>query len=146
LINLRCANKKDTNILLKWVNNFDSISNKLVNQGPITLYEHKNWLYERLNDTNTYIWIVENKKYNPIGQIRFEKKNSTYYDVDIYIVNEERKKELATKALTEAIKISKNLPLRAIVKKNNLPSYRFFAKNGFLIKSEDKFKWVLIKE
>ena len=44
------------------------------------------------------------------------------------------KKELATKALTEAIKISKDLPLRAIIKKNNLPSYRILHKEWVFAK------------
>ena len=146
MINLRYANKKDVAILLEWVNNFDSISTKLVNESAITLYEHSNWFSERLKDKNTHIWIIEKAENNPIGQIRFQKKISNYFDVDIYVVEEERKKGVASKTLNKAMRISESLPLRALVKKNNLRSYNFFSKNGFLLKSEDQFKWILIKE
>ena len=146
MINLRYANKKDVAILLEWVNNFDSISTKLVNESAITLYEHSNWFSERLKDENTHIWIIEKAKKYPIGQIRFQKKISNYFDVDIYVVEEERKKGVASKTLNKAMRISESLPLRALVKKNNLRSYNFFSKNGFLLKSEDEFKWILIKE
>ena len=95
---LRKANIDDKMYLFNWVNKFDSLSVKIENEKEISLFDHENWFYERLKDKNTYIWIIENKKNTPIGQIRFQKKKSNYYDVDIYIVNEERKKELATKA------------------------------------------------
>ena len=146
MINLRYANKKDAAILLEWVNNFDSISTKLDNESAITLYEHSNWFSERLKDKNTHIWIIEKEKKYPIGQIRFQQKISNYFDVDIYVVEEERKKGLASKTLRKAVRISKSIPLRALVKKNNLRSYNFFSKNGFLLKSEDQSKWILIKE
>ena len=143
---LRKANIDDKMYLFNWVNKFDSLSVKIENEKEISLFDHENWFYERLKDKNTYIWIIENKKNTPIGQIRFQKKKSNYYDVDIYILSEERKKGLATEALIEAIKVSKFPPLRAIIRKNNFSSYHFFSKNGFTLTSEDQFKWILIKE
>ena len=146
MINLRYANKKDAAVLLEWVNNFDSISTKLVNKGAITLYEHSNWFSERLKDKNTHIWIIEKAENNPIGQIRFQKKISNYFDVDIYLLEEERKKGLASKALNIASNLISLYPLRAIIQKNNFKSFNFFSNNGFSLKSEDKFKWVFVKE
>jgi len=68
------------------------------------------------------------------------------FDIDIYLLKEERKKELASKALNLALNKVNLFPFRAIVKKNNIQSFSFFLKNGFFIKSEDEFIWVLIKE
>ncbi len=146
MINIRYANEKDESLLLGWVNNSDSISAKLINKGNISLNEHADWFLERLKDVNTYIWIIENEKNIPIGQIRFQKKSSNYLDVDIYILKEERKKGIASKALNLASYSVNLFPLRAIVKKNNFRSFSFFSNNGFSLKLEDKFKWVLVKE
>ena len=143
---LRKAKFDDKNYLYEWVNQFDSLSAKIENENKVILSEHEKWFYERLKDKNTYIWIIENKKNIPIGQIRFQKKFFKYYDVDIYIIDKERKKGLASKALNEAIQISNSISLRALVKKTNLRSYNFFSKNGFFLKSEDQIKWILIKE
>ena len=132
--------------MLEWVNNPDSISTKLVNKGTISLNEHSNWFLERLKDENTHIWIIENEKNISIGQIRFQKKLNNYLDVDIYVLKEERKKGVARKALNLASNSVNLFPLRAIVKKNNFRSFSFFSNNGFSLKLEDKFKWVLVKE
>ena len=99
-----------------------------------------------MDDKNTHIWIIENKSGIPLGQIRFQKKNTKYYDIDIYIIEIERQKGLASKALNKAMQISKPIFLRALVKKNNIRSYDFFLKNGFSLKFQDQSKWVLIRE
>lgn len=146
MINIRYANEKDKLLLLGWVNNSDSIVGKLVNRGNISLNEHSDWFLERLKDVNTYMWIIENENNIPIGQIRFQKKSSNYLDVDIYVLKEERKKGIASKALNLASDSVNVFPLRAIVKKNNYRSFSFFSNNGFFLKLEDKLKWVLVKE
>jgi len=143
---LRKAKFDDKIYLFNWVNQPDSLSVKIENEQEVALSNHEKWFNERLRDKNTHIWIIENEKNIPIGQVRFQKKISNYFDVDIYILDKERKKGLASKALNKAMQISEFPPLRALVKKNNFRSYTFFSKNGFILKSEDKFKWVLIKE
>ena len=143
---LRKAKFNDKIRLFNWLNQSDSLSIKIENKNKVSLAEHEIWLQERLDDKNTYIWIIENKSSIPLGQIRFQKKNTKYYDIDIYIIQSERKKGLASKALNKAMQISKPIFLRALVKKNNIRSYDFFLKNGFSLKFQDQSKWVLIRE
>ena len=143
---LRKVKFNDKIHLFNWVNQLDSLSVKIENKNKVSLAEHERWFNERLDDKNTHIWIIENKSGISLGQIRFQKKNTKYYDIDIYIIEIERQKGLASKALNKAMQISKPIFLRALVKKNNIRSYDFFLKNGFSLKFQDQSKWVLIRE
>ena len=146
MINIRYANKEDSSLFLEWVNKSDSLEVKIENNNVISEAEHNKWFIERLNDNDTHVWIITNKDNVPIGQIRFQRKVNKYFDIDIYIVEEERRRGIAGKALNIASESLNSVFLRAIVKKNNLRSLNFFLNNGFKKISEDKFKWILIKE
>ena len=142
---IRKVKLKDCIQLFNWVNTADSLSVKIENQKQITLIDHNKWFIERMNDPDTNIWIIENKKQIPIGQIRFQKKIDNYFDIDIYLEKDERKKGMASKALNLAIhKVNFN-SFRAIIKKSNKKSYNFFLKNGFSLSHEDHNIWVLVK-
>ena len=142
---IRKVKLKDCIQLFNWVNAADSLSVKMENQKQITFSDHNKWFVERMNDPDTNIWIIENKKQVPIGQIRFQKKIDNYFDIDIYLEKDERKKGMASKALNLAIhKVNFN-SFRAIVKKSNTKSYNFFLKNGFSLSHEDQNMWVLVK-
>ena len=141
---IRKVKLKDCIQLFNWVNTADSLSVKIENQKQITLIDHNKWFIERMNDPNTSIWIIENKKKKSIGQIRFQKKIDNYFDIDIYLEKDERKKGMASKALNLAIhKVNFN-SFRAIIKKSNKKSYNFFLKNGFSLSHEDNNMWVLV--
>jgi len=144
LISIRKATYDDKLILFNWANKFDSLSVKIENKNKILLFEHEKWLSERLRDTGTYIWIILKEKI-PVGQIRFQKKIDKYFDIDIYLLANERRRGTAKRALHLAHKESALVALRALVKKNNINSYNFFLRNSFYLESEDEFKWVLKK-
>ncbi len=146
MVNIRYAKKEDSSLLLEWVNKSDSLEVKIESNNVISEVEHSKWFIERLNDNDTHIWIILNKDNVPIGQIRFQRKVNKYFDIDIYIVEEERRRGIAGKALNIASGSLNSIFLRSIVKKNNLRSLNFFLNNGFKKISEDKFKWILIKE
>ncbi len=145
MISIRKATLADELVLLEWVNQYDSLSTKIETKNKILLSKHKKWFLERLNDLGTYIWIILNEKRKPLGQIRFQKKIEKYFDVDIYVESNERRKGIAKKALYLAQRETGLKPLRAFVKKNNINSYKFFLSNGFLLQLEDESMWVLIK-
>ena len=46
--------------LFGWVNSEDSLKYKLDNKKVISYDEHKKWFLERLNDSGSYLWIIEN--------------------------------------------------------------------------------------
>ena len=135
---IRNAEKKDSLLLFKWFNEDDSLKFKIKTQKRISIENHNKWFHERLIDIKTYIWVVEDKNNNPIGQIRFQKLDEKFYDIDIYIARENRKKGIASKALSLAENKAGVKSLRAIVNNNNNTSRVFFLKNGFKINLENK--------
>ena len=143
---IRKANFKDIDILFEWVNSNDSLRYKLENKNYIPYEDHKKWFLERLNDPNSYIWIIETLYKASIGQIRIQQKENLYFDIDIYIVKEKREMGAAFKALNLSMNQLNNGVLRAIVKKNNEVSFNFFKKCGFKLNSENNLKWVLTKK
>ena len=135
---IRNAEKKDSLLLFKWFNEVDSLKFKIKTQKRISIENHNKWFDERLIDIKTYIWIIQDKNNNPIGQIRFQKLDEKFYDIDIYIARENRKKGIASKALSLAENKAGVKSLRAIVNNNNNTSRVFFLKNGFKINLENK--------
>jgi len=135
---IRNAEKKDSLLLFKWFNEVDSLKFKIKTQKRISIENHNKWFDERLIDIKTHIWIIQDKSNNPIGQIRFQKLDEKFYDIDIYIARENRKKGIASKALSLAENKAGVKPLRAIVNNNNTTSRVFFLKNGFKINLENK--------
>ena len=131
--------------LYDWVNNNDSLEQKLNTNTKISFEHHVKWFNQRIDDKYTYIWIIEKDKINSIGQIRFEKKIDKYFDIDIYIIQSERKKGIAKCALKLALNKMPSGVFRAIVKKNNYSSFNLFSSCRFKVKYEDKEKWVFIK-
>lgn len=130
--------------LYDWFNEKDSIKNKLVTNKKISFVEHKKWFEEKLNQSNTFIWIIQDVLGNKIGQIRFQLAKDNFYDVDIYIIKSLRGTGIASNAMKMAQKYSNVYPLRALVKKSNKKSYSFFIRNGFKLISEDENLWQLI--
>ena len=142
---IRAANINDTDLLFNWFNDEDTFRFKIKTKNKINILEHKKWFRKRLKDQNTFIWIIEDEKKEPLGQIRFESSRDNYYDVDIFVIDQARKTGLASKALTQVEKESNIKPLRAVVKKSNYPSYLFFLRNSYCLFSEDAEFWTLVK-
>jgi len=138
------AKNEHIDFYYNWVNQEDSLNNKLNTNKKIVYSDHKKWFQERINDKNTHLLII---KYNTdyIGQIRFQKVQQLYYDIDIFIINTYRSKNIASIALKSSLQKFKKRPIRAIVKKSNIISYSFFLKNDFELDYQNKDYWQLLK-
>ena len=130
---IRPATLADGALLREWVNADDSLKWKKDTQNFISTDEHLMWLYSRLADPFTQIWIALHDG-TPSGQVRLEKKGDFVY-VDIYVVSVARGKGLASFALNESInrytKLFGNERFCAIVNPENEMSEKLFLKNGF---------------
>jgi len=144
-ISLRCVDLNDNLLLFKWFNNADSLKFKIKTKNKVSFIKHKQWFTKIFKDKTTFMWIIEDDKKEPLGQIRFQYSNDNFYDIDVYIIERVRQLGIATKALKKAETISNLKPLRAIVKNNNNTSYIFFDRNGYKIKSEDTKCWIFVK-
>ena len=103
-----------------------------INQASIPFCQHERWFDERLTDPNTLFYIAEDEVGNFVGQARFQ-KDCDFWIVSISVVSQFRGKHLSGILLSEALKQSNVAPIRAIVRRNNIPSLMIFEHNGFKV-------------
>jgi RimJ/RimL family protein N-acetyltransferase len=135
-IALRRVRPADSGLLLDWVNQPDSLAGKLRTSGPIAREQHEAWFASRLADPETFLWIIESVQ-RPVGQLRLMKAEGVY-EVDIFVVPDQRQSGVARQALAEGLR---NLArarkgaqmIRARVKPDNVRSQRLFLRAGFVL-------------
>ena len=143
-MSIRLARLEDSETILKWVNQSDSLRWKYRNNGKIKKNDHEKWLRKTLLNNNSRIWIIEDEKKNNIGQIRIDliKKLA---NIDIFVQTEFRSKGYALRSLKEAMKNFSDdfnsVKFLAIVNKKNFASANLFIKCGFKLKSISKDQW-----
>lgn len=133
---LRKAGPQDCGLLLTWVNEPDSLAAKLLTQVSVEQRAHEAWFAQRLLDSETFIWIIESDQ-KPIGQLRLTGKAGAY-EVDIYVVRDQRHSGFALQALGRGIgELRAMRPearvVRARVKPDNVSSQRLFERAGFAL-------------
>lgn len=132
-IYLREATKEDAEILFKWVNKEDSLSNKLNTNEAVTFANHLKWFANKIVDSNCAIWIIVAQE-EPVGQLRLEVREKNV-EVDIYVTSKARGLGAAKKALNVAAEKAKQIwsspTLIARIKNNNFVSRRLFKSAGY---------------
>jgi ribosomal protein S18 acetylase RimI-like enzyme len=138
---LKKANIKDSNFFYNLRNDKQNRVN-YVNSKFINYKDHKNWFRKAL--TKEIIYKINFKKID-CGYIRLERVKKNYL-VSICIQKKFRKKNIASKALSEIEKkVPINSELRAIVKKNNFASKNLFDKLGYFLFMKNK-KYLIMKK
>jgi UDP-2,4-diacetamido-2,4,6-trideoxy-beta-L-altropyranose hydrolase len=134
-IKLRNAQKKDCELLWKWVND-PRVRHSSFNTNRITWEEHQAWFSNKQIDLNCTHYIAFSRYDVPIGQIRFELKDAVA-EIDYSIDKDFRGMELGKILIKEGIeqfcaekKIS--LTMQGAVKKENDPSNQAFKALGFI--------------
>jgi len=139
---LRKALMSDMDMFFEWVNDPESRKNAL-NPKTITYEEHVSWFTAKLNDKETYLWVLEQNGV-PCGQVRFDTNFAEKEAVISYFIDAGyRKKGLGLILLKMGIKkfVSENKEITSIkgfVKKTNIASCNIFNKLNFKIIKEDK--------
>ena len=131
---LRRAGAGDSSLLFQWVNLGDSLAGKLHTQRPISREEHERWFAARLADPETCLWIIEANA-QPVGQLRLMNRDGIH-EIDIYVEANARRTGVAGAALHLGIaelRTSRKgqTTFRALIKRANLASQRFFQREGF---------------
>ncbi|MDR3048078.1 MAG: GNAT family N-acetyltransferase [Bacteroidales bacterium] len=136
---LREATIEDVEILFHWAND-PSVRNNSFTTEAIVWENHINWVKNRFNSDETYIYILYNSKLErPLGQIRIDcltEDKAWYigYSVDkLY-----RRQGLGLKMLDLIKEKQHGQKLRAKVKPDNLSSSKAFLKSNFKELSRDK--------
>lgn len=121
-------------LYLNWAND-QLVRQNAISKGDISIETHRKWFTNKLKDTNTQLFVFEQKG-KPIGQVRFdiENKNAIIdYSVDSDFRGRGFGKEilkLAIDQLTEKKSNSLN-QITGVVKENNIPSGKIFSSLGF---------------
>lgn len=117
MIMLRRCTYSDMNIIYKWIND-SCVRNNSFNSDYIEYEAHVEWFNEKMNSSNTYMYIILNNN-KEIGTARLEKNNSKA-TISYLISNEYRGKGYGNKIIDlikkEAI-INNIDVLEAVVKK-----------------------------
>ena len=130
---IRLANLQDSKLLFQFFNMQDSLKWKYKTNEKLKWSKHNSWLKKILLSKNCKIWIIEDKN-KDIGQVRISLNNNEA-DIDIYILENFRKKGIATSALEKAMaefsKKFKFLRYKALVHQDNFQSIKLFLKVGY---------------
>lgn len=139
-ISLRKANLSDIEFLWYLRNQSYVYKYSRVNRA-VSWKEHVNWVFPiLLKQNNKEIFIIYISEV-PIGQVRFDYKNSQEAKISISILKKFQKRGFAAKSLNLAIKQiekTKNLKLlKAEIHYNNTSSRKLFEKLNFKLKKND---------
>ena len=132
----------DKEQLLTWANEAN-VRKFSIQTDKITKEEHNSWFESKMKNSDCKIYIGRNVLGNNLGQIRLELKKRQWnidYSVDYSIRGLGIGKMLVKKALER----HPNIPLLAIVKKENIASIKIFENLGFKkLEEENQIKFTL---
>ncbi|MFW5887042.1 MAG: UDP-2,4-diacetamido-2,4,6-trideoxy-beta-L-altropyranose hydrolase [Bacteroidota bacterium] len=135
-LKVRNAEIKDTGTYFLWANN-KSVRRNAINPEKIEYNNHIQWFKSKLGSKESFLYIFE-KENSAIGQVRFDKIDSTYI-VDYSIDEKFRGKgfgtsilKLGLEKLNNECKSNVNCKVKALVKVNNRASSKVFERFNFL--------------
>lgn len=81
-LGFRMATKEDCSMYFDWTNETET-RRQSFNSAPIPFPQHKEWFYQKLEQSNCFLYVIELDGH-PIGQIRFvaEKEATISYSLD----------------------------------------------------------------
>lgn len=148
---LRKATADDSMIYYDWVNDYQTRQQSF-NSTFIPLNKHKNWFSEKINCSNSHLYLLEYKG-TPVGQIRFEKADSALlsYSISPSFRGKGFGSFLLKKGIEKLQKeVCKYTPIVGYVKQKNGASNKAFLNLGFeqaiAEDEENTFKYSLQKE
>lgn len=127
------------------IRNSDDVREHFRNTEKVRIGEHDQWFADQLKPENRkkfFVAVVDNKI---LGYIRYDLNDNCY---NISIAVERRSRALGIGSILLADSLSKiqryGKPIKAGIKKSNLPSQAFFKKNNFnYLYEDDKYIYFL---
>lgn len=137
---MRNVKRNDCRLLWKWVND-PAVRKASYKSDFIPLEEHMEWFKKHLKDSNSYHFIASDMNGEPLGQVRFDLKN-TGLEVAISIAPEKRGMGYAPLIIRKGLmELKKKLPdfktVTAFIKLDNTASLRSFEKARFIKTGEE---------
>jgi len=130
---LCAASLKDLELFFDWAND-TAVRKNAISSDPIGFEGHTRWFKQKLEDIDTYIYILKADR-QPVGQIRFELEGNEAL-IDYSIAKESRGNGFGTMLVEFGLEKLKNdcnrlLKFKAVVKAQNISSWKVFEKMGF---------------
>jgi len=140
VLEFRPASIDDCELYFNWAND-KSVRQNSFHTGLIGWHDHKKWFQNRLDDNNSYLYIVKTSQ-SDIGQVRFDCANGVA-TIDYSVSSNFRGKGFGKVLVWSAIKkIREDYPevkkIKAQVKIDNIASNKIFLKLGFNKQGEVK--------
>lgn len=133
---LRPATNTDTDSFFAWTNEASTRANSYSNE-PVSYQNHVQWFSGKLQNPNTYLYVLCDDDDTAIGQIRFDIQSATNEAVISYAIGEQhRGKKYGSFILEQGIAIflrdyGQKIAIIGFVKEENLASKHLFRKLGF---------------
>jgi UDP-2,4-diacetamido-2,4,6-trideoxy-beta-L-altropyranose hydrolase len=142
-LHLRRARADDSRLLWEWVND-PEVRAASFSSAPISWETHGNWLAERLSQGASLLFIAEDGKGIPCGQIRFDARPDGDWEVDVSLSKTMRGRGLAGELIglgvQEILKHNHGVRVHAFVKPANSASVKAFAKAGFKLVGNEEIR------
>ncbi|MCD6049517.1 MAG: UDP-2,4-diacetamido-2,4, 6-trideoxy-beta-L-altropyranose hydrolase [Verrucomicrobia bacterium] len=132
-LRLRSATAEDAKLIFDWANDA-GVRAVSFSSEPIIWEDHLNWFNAKLSDANYRIWVAEDVKGTPIGQVRFQIEGETAtisISLDAGQRGKNRGSLLIWAACRKIFAETAVNQVRAYIKPDNQASERAFEKAGF---------------
>ncbi len=132
VLSLRPARSNDIVLYYNWVNDSE-VRKSAINTSPISWLSHKEWFIKKLNDSNSWLFVLEAKGL-PVGQIRFDRDGDHLmidYSLDICV----RSRGWGTQLVSlgaDLMQQIENVKIFAEVREENNRSSAVFLRAGFV--------------
>ena len=130
---LRKATLDDAKLLFDWTNDNEVRATAIIKK-TIAWDEHINWLTQKLQNPQSYIYILTEGKSVNLGVVRFDKENDTFV-ISYSIDKLHRKKGMGLLILQLGLEKMKEVnpqcKFKASVQEDNIASNIIFKKLGF---------------
>jgi UDP-2,4-diacetamido-2,4,6-trideoxy-beta-L-altropyranose hydrolase len=140
---LRVTELADVDIYFSWVN--EERARMFAFSPEHVIWEiHRKWFENKINASETFMWVLETKSGLPIGQIRFdihEQAAEIDYSLDSIVRGRGWGKILLAKGIELFKLVKPDCSVLSKVKSENVPSYRIFQQLGF--KEENRGEGVI---
>ena len=135
LLKLRNVTKDDCRDIWHW-RNHPEVRKVCYETEPLRYNEHQRWFSDKINNTSTDFFIVENENKQKIGQVRFEKNSKNAACINVNLNPIFFGKGLGSKIIKNATeyfmnKYSKIKVITAEILDSNIVSQKAFKKAGY---------------
>lgn len=133
-LSLRPVTSGDRELLWRWAND-SQVRNASFSPEPISWEIHVAWFDKKIADQNTEIFIAEDERGTPVGQIRFDLRSDGDWEVDVSVAQPMRSCGFGSDLIGSGVDLLRKTgragKVHALIKSSNLASVKAFERSKF---------------